>query len=128
MKKKLLQEGDVIELKEGHKVYADIPEKYYYDNRRNSNKLTHADVEIGGIHNHLAGKYIVYKTSQDGGGTGHGPNDVYPNGHHVFAEDINGNGLKVDFYQTGSFTAMITDISPIAKAKRQWVIDGPALD
>lgn len=125
MKKKLLQEGDVILLKSGHTVYADIPEKYYYDNRRNSNKLTHADVEIGGVHNHLAGQYIVYKTTKDGGGFGHGPNDVYPDGHHVFAERADGSGIKVDFYQTGCFTAMIEEIKPIAKAKRQWVIKTP---
>lgn len=116
MNHKFLQVGDVIELKAGHKVYTDIPEKYYYTNRPDSNELTHADVKIGGIHSHLAGEYIVYKTSQDGGGTGHGPNDVYPDGHHVFAESTDGSRVKVDFYQSGSFTAMITDISPIAKA------------
>ncbi len=115
-----LQEGDVIELKEGMKVYADIPEHFVYSNRRGSFDMTHHDVTLGGEFDYLEGEYIVYKAysgggSKGGGMTGH---DDYPDGWHVFCERE--DGVKVDFYQSGCFTAMIEDIEPIRKAKRVW--------
>ena len=30
------------------------------------------------------GRYVVVKTAFEGGGTGHGPDDAYPDGHHVY--------------------------------------------
>ncbi|HSH41295.1 MAG TPA: hypothetical protein VK973_04135, partial [Arenicellales bacterium] len=117
----MLKEGDIIELKEGHKVYADIPEHFAYSNREGSFKLTHHEALIEGDLAYLAGRYVVYKITQEGGGTGHGPNDVYPDGHHVFCERLDNNSIKVDFYQSGSFTAMIEEIQPVGRAKRQWV-------
>jgi len=119
----MLKEGDIIELKEGHTVYADIPEHFVYGNRKGSFKLTHNDVCIGGELIYLAGRYVVYKTSYDGGGTGHGPHDIYPDGHHVFCERLDDRKVKVDFYQSGCFTAMIKDIGPISRASRQWVVE-----
>jgi hypothetical protein len=121
MKTKLLEEGDVIELVEGHKVYADIPEHFAYSNRRGVFKPTHAEAVIGGELAYLAGRYIVYKTTLSGGGIAPGPNDVYPDGHHVYAERE--DGIKVDFYQTGGFTAMIPEIKPIGRATRKWVFE-----
>ena len=53
------------------------------------------------------GEYRVVATAEDGGGTGMGPHDVYPNGHHVFCEKKDDPNIFVDFYQTGCFTAMI---------------------
>lgn len=119
MKDNLLTEGDVIELKAGHKVYADVPEHFLYSNRRGVFKKARGEAKIGGELGYLAGTYVVYKTANDGGGCGMGPNDVYPDGHHVFAE--RDDGERVDFYQTGAFTAMIEDIQPIGKAERKWV-------
>lgn len=118
---KLLQEGDIIELKIGHTVYADVPEHFVFSNKKGSFALVHHNVQIGGEIGYLAGKYIVYKTSMDGGCEGAFGLDGYPNGHHVFCESTDGE-VKVDFYQTGCFTAMIKDIDPIGKAVRKWVV------
>ena len=116
----MLQEGDVIELKAGMKVYANIPEHFVYENRKGSFSLTRHDVILGGEFEYLCGKYIVYKTTFDGGGTGHGVNDVYPDGHHVFCMKADDENVKVDFYQSGCFTAMIENIEPVGKATLKW--------
>ena len=108
----LLKAGDVIELKEGHKVSADVPRHMVFSNCKGDFSLTHHDVTISGELSYLAGHYIVTETIDDGGGQGHGPHDVYPDGHHVFCVGV-GTGHKVDFYQTGSFITMIHDIEPI---------------
>lgn len=70
------------------------------------------------------GDFIVVDTSFEGGGTGHGPHDVYPDGHRVYCKKLkNGkydkNGVEVNFYQSGYFTAMITDI----KVNSKMVVD-----
>ena len=56
---------------------------------------------------YLEGEYIVKNTREDGG------NYQHPHGHHVFCRKLN-SGVDVDFYQTGSFTAMIENITPIS--------------
>jgi hypothetical protein len=119
MTKKLLQAGDVIELKAGHKVYAEIPKHFAYANRKGDFSLTRAEAQIGGELAYLAGLYIVTHVASDGGGTGMGPHDVYPDGHHVHCERTS-DRLKVDFYQTGCFTAMIPEIEPVGKAELKW--------
>jgi hypothetical protein len=116
----LLEEGDVIELTEGLRVYANIPEHFVYSNRKGSFALTRHDVALGGEFEYLCGKYIVYKTTFDGGGTGHGSNDIYPDGHHVFCLKSDDENIKVDFYQSGCFTATIKDIEPVGKAVLKW--------
>lgn len=60
------------------------------------------------------GDFVVIDTSFES----HGLN--YPGGYRVFCKKLKDgkfdkNGLEVNFYQTGSFTAMITDIKPINK-------------
>jgi hypothetical protein len=121
---KLLKEGDVIELKPRHRVYADVEERFVYENTPKSRNLTHTDVEIGGERDqtNLAGRYIVIKTNHEGGGTGMGPHDVYPDGHHVFCQKVDDPTVRVDFYQTGSFTAMIPEIKPVGKATCKWTV------
>lgn len=162
MKKRLLKEGDVIYLENGMKVYTDVPEKFVYANKKNSNAKTHHEAVVGevitndtdisedkadlikdiihdfdfrlGVRVSKAeaqamveskvkspkastfclhgGEFLVVKTKSEGGGTAMF-NDRYPDGHHVFCKRVNadgspdGNGLEVDFYQSGSFTAMI---------------------
>ena len=66
---------------------------------------------------------VVTKTAFAGGGTGMGPNDVYPNGHHVTYIQLNkeqysslsqGEQINIEtsklytFYQTGAFDNMIS--------------------
>lgn len=111
---KILREGDVIELKEGHTVY---------------DKGLRASGEVA-LPKDFAGEYVVYKTAFNGGGTGHGRFDVYPNGHHVYCEKLYEPhmGIRVDFYQTGSFTAMIKDIEPVGFARLEWVPQGGKAD
>lgn len=51
-------------------------------------------------------KWRVLTTCMTGGGTGHGPGDVYPDGHRVEAQRV-GRVEKVYFYQTGCFIGMV---------------------
>ena len=119
----MLKEGDVIEIKEGHKVYALVPEHFVYSNKKGSFKKVKSDVLVSGELDYLKGKYVVTQTTMDGGGTGHGPNDTYPSGHHVFCVNVDDGETKIDFYQSGCFTAMIRDIEPIGKATLKWVVE-----
>lgn len=116
--RELLKEGDVIELERGHDVYTDIPMHFVYSNHKGDWSLTRHEVNIGGEFGFLVGRYIVTHTVVDGGGSGHGANDYYPNGHHVFCKRE--DGREVDFYQTGCFTAMVREIDPVGKAKLTW--------
>ncbi|MFE6075622.1 hypothetical protein ACFVQB_14215 [Paenibacillus sp. NPDC057886] len=107
---KLLEVGDVVELKIGQKVYYKPKEKSYT-----------SDVKVSEQnYEELVREYVVVKTEFSGGGYGHGMNDYYPNGHKVYCRKLNNqrwdaNEIEVNFYQTGSFTAMIQDIVPIRK-------------
>lgn len=111
----LLQELDIIILRKGHTVYADIPEHFVFRNKKGSWTLTHALVIIDGEFRYLAGRYIVVKTVVEGGGQAHGPLDIYPNGHHVFCQRANDPCCEVDFYQTGCFRGMIPDLVPVGR-------------
>lgn len=71
------------------------------------------------------GEFVVTKTTFDGGGIGHGSHDVYPDGYHVFCKALkNGeydtDGIEIDFYQSGCFTCVITDISPVREMKMKF--------
>jgi hypothetical protein len=135
-----LKEGDVIRLSPGDMVYMEIPEMLVYENRRASKEWTRHEVKVDGIFSWLADlKFVVTKTASEGGGAGHGPHDEYPNGHHVYCESMRSYpkqsegdgreillasdriaGLKIDFYQSGCFTAMVKDIEPIGHARRSY--------
>lgn len=73
------------------------------------------------------GEYVVLATALEGGGTGHGPHDVYPDGHNVYCQKLNSDGsfdsdgLKISFYQSGCFAFMIEDIAPVRKMKMIFV-------
>ena len=121
-KDNFLEKGDVIELTSGMKVYANVPEHFVYSNKRGSFALTHTGIRLGEEFDYLCGKYIVTRTAYDGGGTGMGSNDVFPNGYHVFCVKADDRTIEVDFYQSGCFTAMIKDIIPIGKARLTWTI------
>lgn len=116
----MLKEGDIIELKEGHEVYATVPEHFLYSNTKGSFTMRHGEVAIGGELSYLAGRYVVVGTVMDGGGAGHGPHDIYPNGHHVYCESLDTQRHQVDFYQSGCFTAMLPDLLPVGHATQRW--------
>ena len=73
------------------------------------------------------GDYVVIEATMEGGGTGHGPHDIYPDGWHVEAQllDKNGNynpdGKKIDFYQSGCFNNMIEEVQVTGKMERTFV-------
>lgn len=115
-----LKEGDIIELTLGMSVNATVPEIWLYSNGK-ANKTTHGSIKIS-AKTKLAGRYVVFKTAFDGGGTGHGPHDVFPDGHHVYCERLDDLTVKVDFYQSGCFTSMLPDLKPVGKARREWVV------
>jgi hypothetical protein len=70
-------------------------------------------VKQAGVALHVGDEYLVVKTEMNGGGTGHGPHDVFPDGHCVDAiklgtgRSFDPNGLRIQFYQTGSFNCKI---------------------
>lgn len=128
----LLKEGDIIDLLPGHTIFTQIPEHCVAANRIGCfGKLTQGLVTIGDPIGGLdtafyAGCYVVTRVAFDGGGTGMGPHDVYPNGHHVWCEKIVEkwhHEIHVDFYQSGCFTAMIENITPVGRATVKWSID-----
>lgn len=65
------------------------------------------------------GNFVVTETKSDGGGYGMGVHDVYPDGWHVtckrLAEDgsFDKNGEEIDFYQNGSFSAVIENVKQL---------------
>lgn len=120
-KREFLHEGQIIELKLGHTVNTLVPSSFVYGEHASPKVLVPATVIIGKpFHgwdtHHLVGRYVVRETAVDGGGTAMN-NDVYPNGHHVWCQKLLENGElgeeKVDFFQSGAFTAMIEDIKPV---------------
>lgn len=113
----MLQEGDVIELKKGMRVYADVPRHFVYSNRRGDYSITHSDITLKDNFDYLCGKYIVIKALMTGGGHGHS------DGWRVFCAKESDPNIKVDFFQTGAFTAMIKDIKPIGRATMKWSMD-----
>lgn len=125
-----LEEGDIIYINAGKHVYIELPEHCVYSNKIGVfNKLATTAIKIGepigGMDtSFLESKYVVVKTAMEGGGIAM-EKDVYPDGHHVFCESISCPELKVNFYQSGCFTAMIRphEIQPAGKARRQWIVD-----
>ncbi len=136
MDKKFLQRGHVFEIKNGHKIQISLPQKYVYSNvspsHRDAEKLTNTTIEVGkkqsrskGAHSFdtsiFVGEYVVINTAHGGGGTGHGPHDVYPDGHGVTAKKLkqdgswDDNGLEIFFYQSGCFTCQINEEIPIIR-------------
>lgn len=120
MSEPLLKAGDVIELKDGHRVNADVPQHFLYSNRRGCWDIEHAGVTICPMLEHLRGRYVVINTTVDGGGHSH--DGGYPDGHHVWCQHLQ-LGHRVDFWQTGYFNTLIPDIKPIGRARAvEWEI------
>ena len=134
----LLKEGDVVLLKRGHEVYTDIPRHFIYENHEGDFTPDRHEVKIGVLNFNMGldttfmiGKWIVYKTSYDGGSSHLGMNghtEDYPDGHHVFIKRVVKSKysyvMEADFYQTGCFTAIIEEdkIKVIGKAEATWKI------
>ncbi len=118
-----LKEGDIIELNQEDNVYVRVPKHMVYSNELGNWDLVSTKVNLAKTcWTWLRGKYIVYRTAVEGGGSGHGPFDNYPDGHHVFCHMIDFPRVRVDFYQSGCFTCMLPDKKPIARAKAKWTV------
>jgi hypothetical protein len=65
--------------------------------------------------------FVVENVGMQGGGTGHGPNDIYPDGWHVEARRLNEKneydprGEVIEFYQTGCFNCMVPLVNKVGK-------------
>jgi hypothetical protein len=71
------------------------------------------------------GEYVVTDARMEGGGTGMGPGDVYPDGWRIIARKLNNEeydpkGLRISFYQSGCFSAMLTNIKPVRKMEQSF--------
>jgi hypothetical protein len=71
------------------------------------------------------GFWIVEKTEMTGGGTGHGPHDIYPDAWHVTARRLEGNeavGKPFVFTQdTNCFNTCIEGVKTVEKRVAKWV-------
>ncbi len=122
MSKRFLKEGDIVELKQGHTVYAEIPNHFAYPGDVGNFELTTTEVpvcsNVNGLNTiYLGGKYVVVKTEYGGGSSSAG----YPDGHSVTCQKMWSKDriLKVSFYQSGCFTTRIKpeDIEIVGKAE-----------
>jgi len=117
----MLKEGNIIELKKGHRIFTNIPKHFVCADRRGCFDLIRSVVTIDDQFDYFEGEYVVYKTTYDGGGAEGDPHDTHINGHHAFCEQLKNPDIKVDFYQSGGFAAEIKDIEVIRNASRRWV-------
>ncbi len=69
---------------------------------------------ITDLNNKIGHHWVVVETSMTGGGTGHGPHDVFPDGHEVIIKLLNYSDKSllnghhsIRFYQSGCFTGLI---------------------
>lgn len=124
MTNKWLQPGDVFMLTQEHVVRAEVPEHFLYENRKGVfDKLSYGTVELKDPNfEYLRGKYIVTYAGLSGGGTGHGPHDVYPDGWCINAQKADNPNIKISFYQSGCFNCKNEGIKAIGRAKQTWTI------
>ena len=124
MTNKWLQPGDVFMLTEKHIVEAMVPEHFLYENRKGVFTLAHGCVKLSDPNfEYLRGKYITTTARLCGGGTGHGPNDTYPEGWGVVAQKADDPSVIVSFFQSGCFTNSNEDIVAIGRARQTWTIE-----
>lgn len=61
----------------------------------------------------VAARFVVEEAKMDGGGTGHGPHDIFPDGWCVIARQLDADGTynpsnpKISFFMSGCFTGLI---------------------
>lgn len=125
-----LQVGDVFVVAAGMWVYTNIPEHFAYGNTPKSMVRARAEVRAGERLRvkgrtldlgYLEGAYVVERAACQGGGTAHGPHDVYPDGWCVTARKLfddgthNPLGAEVSFYQSGAFTIVHKNIPTVGR-------------
>lgn len=118
----LVQVGDVIRIKSGMKIQGNIPKHFAYSNKPGDFSLTKTVFKVSGQLSYFEGDYIVTNTTMNGGGTGHGASDVYPDGWEVKAQKVDDEGVEITLYQSGCFIHTNTDIEVVGKSEKKWVI------
>lgn len=69
-------------------------------------------------------EYLVIGAGLGGGGTGHGPTDIYPDGWQVTIQKLDEAGSynpktkRITFYQSGCFSNKILEVEVVGKMKR----------
>lgn len=123
-----LEVGDAFRLLPGMKVAMDIPRNRYFANRPDDTTLCRVVQTIdyrNDLHTAvLSTEFVVYQTTYDGGGSDHGHEGAYPDGHHVWAESLDDPSLKIDFYHGPSSCANqipLANLQPGRKMKRAWI-------
>ena len=101
----------------------------YYNSKNRSWDREVLSVDLGAYNKSRAkANFVVEKTAMTGGGTGHGPNDVYPNGWHIVARRLskdnsyNPLGELITFYQSGCFTCMVEEVNVVGKMQPMFVM------
>jgi TnpA family transposase len=77
----------------------------------------------------ITAKFVVEEAKLQGGGTAHGPGDIYPNGWYVRARRLNKDksynpkGEVICFYMSGCFTCIVElkDLQVIGKMRMKFV-------
>lgn len=137
MDPKLLQPGDIIEIVDGDTVEINIPDHFCYSNRRGvMHRLSSAVVTVGEDYNGfptdwLKGRYVVTQAYEGGGGEGHGPNDIFPDGWLIEAESLlekhseysDSPRWKIKFSQSGCFSHSMPEKRAVGKAKAHWIVE-----
>lgn len=126
--------GEVFEAGKGMRVYAIIPSHFVYSNTPNDPKPARTEVSVGEVKRrdghtidlgYLKGRYVVEHAAMEGGGTGHGPHDIYPDGWHIRARKLKADGsydpqgVEIEFYQSGAFTAVNEKVPVVARLHRK---------
>lgn len=92
-----LQPNDLIELTYGMKVYSSDG----------------AEVIIGDSEKFCEGKYVVEKCEYTGGDV----EDQYPDGWNVECFNLKDHSIRINFYQSGCFNIVHSNILPVGKVK-----------
>lgn len=121
--RRLLKRKDIIRIEKGHTIYAPIEARFAYVNMPRSRKIYHSDVTVGELMplassyfyeskkgsvldtSVFAGDYVVVNCGYNGGGGR--LCDEFHDGWHIVAEKLDDPTIEIEFYQTGSFTAVI---------------------
>lgn len=128
-----LQVGDVFVAQQGMAVYAEIPAYFVYGNVDINYGIKKHEVLVGQKFSkaghsldlsYLKGAYVVEHARMEGGGTGHGPGDVYPDGWHVRARKLADDGcydplgVMISFFQSGCFSVVNKEIPVVSRMER----------
>jgi len=114
--KRLLKEGDIIEIKQGDTIRTEVPKHFLYSGKKGNFTLAKETITICGELSYLAGEYMVTDAFKENGAM------FDKNGWHVFCvKKYDNRQIKIDFYQTGATETVIKDIKPVGRTTLQYL-------